>query len=110
MSLGVYPGDPCYDAGRPNWLPYWIDDFTESDCKFGATNIAGATINAFESPGVVAQNVGGVIGQGAGAAVSDVASGAGSAVGGLLTTISFGGWLLIAAVLGGIALVSGARR
>ena len=56
-GLAAYPGDPCYDSGRPSMLPYWLDDFTESDCKYNATNIAGATLNAFGDPGQVASNV-----------------------------------------------------
>ena len=40
-GLGEYPGYYCYDASRPSWLPYWIDDFTESQCKWNLGNIAG---------------------------------------------------------------------
>src|SRR5271166_4172113 len=40
-GLGEYPGYYCYDAGRPSWLPYWIDDLTESACKYSPSTIAG---------------------------------------------------------------------
>jgi hypothetical protein len=40
-GLGEYPGYYCYDANRPSWLPYWIDDFTESGCKWNPGTIAG---------------------------------------------------------------------
>ncbi len=40
-SLGEYPGYYCYDADRPSWLPYWLDDFTESACKYSPSTIAG---------------------------------------------------------------------
>lgn len=43
-GLAVYPGSPCYDPDRPSWLPYWIDDLSESGCKFqfypGVTTLA----------------------------------------------------------------------
>lgn len=40
-GMGEYPGYYCYDAARPSWLPYWIDDFTESTCKYSPSTIAG---------------------------------------------------------------------
>ena len=40
-GLGEYPGYYCYDANRPSWLPYWIDDITESLCKWNPKTIAG---------------------------------------------------------------------
>lgn len=110
-GLAAYPGDPCYDPDRPSWLPYWLDDFTESDCKWGASNIAGATLNAFENPAEVATNVGGVVGQGTAAAVSDVSSGVAQAGESFLSNVSGTGMLGIAAViLGGLFLLSAASR
>jgi len=35
MSFGVYPDNPCYDAQRPSWMPYWLDTFGENACKWG---------------------------------------------------------------------------
>ena len=32
-SLGMYPDQTCFDPTRPSWLPYWLDDLTESNCK-----------------------------------------------------------------------------
>lgn len=40
-GLGEYPGYYCYDAARPSWLPYWLDDLTESTCKWSPKTIAG---------------------------------------------------------------------
>lgn len=40
-GMGEYPGYYCYDANRPSWLPYWIDDFAESACKWNPATIAG---------------------------------------------------------------------
>ena len=40
-GLGEYPGYYCYDSARPSWLPYWLDDFTESGCKWNPKTIAG---------------------------------------------------------------------
>lgn len=40
-GLAEYPGYYCYDAGRPSWLPYWLDDLTESECKWSPSTIAG---------------------------------------------------------------------
>ena len=39
-GMGEYPGYYCYDADRPDWLPYWIDDLTESECKWSPTTVA----------------------------------------------------------------------
>jgi len=33
FGLGAWPSDPYYDPNRPWWLPYWIDDTTESQNK-----------------------------------------------------------------------------
>ncbi len=40
-GMGEYPGYYCYDAQRPSWLPYWLDDFTESGCKASPSTIIG---------------------------------------------------------------------
>jgi hypothetical protein len=40
-GMGEYPGYYCYDAQRPSWLPYWLDDLTESACKYSPSTIAG---------------------------------------------------------------------
>jgi hypothetical protein len=40
-GMGEYPGYYCYDAARPSWLPYWLDDFTESACKWSPKTVAG---------------------------------------------------------------------
>jgi hypothetical protein len=34
-GMGMYPGDECYDPTRSSWLPYWLDTWTESLCKYG---------------------------------------------------------------------------
>lgn len=54
-GLGLYPSSPCYDPSRPSWLPYWIDDLSESGCKFqvypGVTTLAAPpTPPAFPAP------------------------------------------------------------
>lgn len=41
-GLGAYPTDSFYDPDRPAWLPYWIDDPTESAQKlqmYGGANV-----------------------------------------------------------------------
>jgi hypothetical protein len=40
-GMAEYPGYYCYDADRPDWLPYWIDSITESVCKWSPKTIAG---------------------------------------------------------------------
>jgi len=45
-GMGAYPGDSYYDAGRPGWLPFWIDTVTESERKYQADSILQATVNA----------------------------------------------------------------
>jgi hypothetical protein len=49
-GLGEYPGYVCYDANRPSWLPYWLDDLSESTCKLQQVpaNIT-ACINPFST-------------------------------------------------------------
>jgi hypothetical protein len=42
QGLGEYPGYYCYDANRPSWLPYWIDDFAEEECNLSPSNIASS--------------------------------------------------------------------
>jgi hypothetical protein len=42
-SLGAYPTDKYFDPDRPAWLPYWIDDPTESAQKLGM--YPGANVN-----------------------------------------------------------------
>jgi len=32
-GLGMYPDETCFDPTRPSWLPYWLDDISESACK-----------------------------------------------------------------------------
>lgn len=42
-GMGAYPTDSFYDPDRPSWLPFWIDDPTESAQKlgmFGNANVA----------------------------------------------------------------------
>ena len=39
-GFGEYPGNYCYDAARPDWLPYWIDSITESLCKWSPSTVA----------------------------------------------------------------------
>lgn len=90
-QLAMYPDDPCYDPDRPSWLPYWIDDFTESDCKYNASNILQATGNA------AGEAVGAVTGTAASAAGSIIGNAASAAV----QNTSISGL----AVMGGIAVV-----
>lgn len=35
-GMGEYPGDPCYDPGRPSLLPYWISSGQELACVLGS--------------------------------------------------------------------------
>lgn len=78
-AIGAYPDDPYYDPNRPSWLPYWIDDLTESEAKYNATNIVQATVNA----------TGDAVGSVAASAASGVASAATSAIGGVdISTIA----------------------
>lgn len=40
-GVGEYPGYYCYDAGRPSWLPYWLDSVSESMCKWSPVTVTG---------------------------------------------------------------------
>ena len=31
-GMGLYPGDPCYQANRDRWVPYWMDTNGEYRC------------------------------------------------------------------------------
>jgi hypothetical protein len=33
LGLGFYPGDKCYDPGRPSWYPYWLQTLSEEVCN-----------------------------------------------------------------------------
>lgn len=68
----AYPDNPCYDASRPSWLPYWLDDITESNCKY-PTSLIGSLPQ-------VESNVTGVIGQTIGAGAADVADAAAAGI------------------------------
>ena len=41
-GVGAYPTDAYYDPARPSWLPYWIDDTTESQNKAAYALSTGA--------------------------------------------------------------------
>lgn len=90
-GVGAYPTDSYFDPDRPSWLPYWIDDFTESAAKYGTTSLPG--------------QMGGVVGS----AAASVAAGAADAVAGAAANAidtSVTGTLMIAAVvLGGLFLL-----
>lgn len=32
-GIGMYPDETCFDPTRPGFLPYWLDDFSETACK-----------------------------------------------------------------------------
>lgn len=49
-ALGMYPDQTCFDTNRPSWLPYWLDDFTESSCKMNLL-IAGNPTGNTAQPG-----------------------------------------------------------
>jgi len=45
----MYPDESCFDTNRPSWLPYWLDDLTESSCKLNllvSGNTTGNTAQA----------------------------------------------------------------
>ena len=42
-GIGAYPTDSYYDPNRPSWMPYWLDDATESAQKYGL--YSGANVN-----------------------------------------------------------------
>lgn len=46
----AYPTSSYYDPNRPSWLPYWIDDFTESALKYGAYPGAAIPPGGYKDP------------------------------------------------------------
>lgn len=41
-ALGLDPTNSCYDANRPSWLPYWINDSVEQACLESAQQLTSA--------------------------------------------------------------------
>ncbi len=87
-GLGAYPTDSYYDPDRPSWLPYWIDDSTESAAKYNSDNIVG--------------QMGGVVGTVAGTLAGGVASGVST---GLKSSLDTGGVWTIAVIGIGLYLL-----
>lgn len=105
QSLGAYPDQVWYDPTRPSWLPYWIDDFTESANKYGSTSITDQMAGVVgAAAGAVGSAAGSAIGTGLSNAVGSAveASGGGSA-----STIS---WTLIAAAVAAAALIFAVKK
>lgn len=80
-GVGEYPGYYCYDPNRPSWLPYWLDDLTESSCKWNPGTVVGniaacaSGASSCNPPTAAQQNPAlggpGVVGQSAGPGVSN---------------------------------------
>jgi len=49
----MYPDETCFDPSRPSWLPYWLDDLTESKCKINEL-VSGNTTGNTAQPGTFA--------------------------------------------------------
>lgn len=96
VGLGAYPTDPCYDATRPDWLPYWFDDLTESDCKY-----PNGVLSDLPQAGT---NITAVAGQTVGAGAADIASGIAAGATGAATAatgnLSLGGGVVLLAIAG----------
>jgi hypothetical protein len=84
VGVGMYPTDPCFDPNRASWLPYWIDNTTESACYYGTDSLLG--------------QMGGVVGGAAGTVASGAASAVASGVATGVSNTSASGLLLVAAV------------
>jgi hypothetical protein len=50
QGLGEYPDETCFDASRPSWLPYWLNDLTESQCEINLL-LTGNTTGNTAQPG-----------------------------------------------------------
>jgi hypothetical protein len=53
-ALAMYPDETCFDVTRPSWLPYWIDDITESQCKVNLVVSGNTTGNTAQAGQVTA--------------------------------------------------------
>lgn len=98
LGMGMYPTlddgspNPCYDPDRPDLLPYWIDDLTESACKYNSPSIVG--------------QMGGVVGAAGGSIVSAVGTAIGSAASNAVSSTSLsGGILIVAAAVAGFFIL-----
>ncbi len=111
-GMGAYPGTPCYDPGRPSWLPYWFDGLTESDCKYPSGVLADLPQAESNITGVVGQTVGATAADVVDAAAAGAASaGQGILAGGAGSLDTGGSVLLIAAgVIGFIFLMAMVKK
>lgn len=71
-GMGVYPDQPCYDPQRPTWMPYWLDDLTESSCKYPNGVLADLP--------QAGTNIAAVAGQAVGGGVADTLDAVGSGI------------------------------
>ena len=113
-GFGLYPTNsdgspnPCFDASRPSWLPYWIDDLTESACYYGTGSLPGQVAGAAAQMATpIGATVGGAVAGTVGGAAEGVASSISSPTGAM-------NWPLIAAAALGLILfipmLPGGRR
>ena len=111
-GFGAYPGTPCYDPNRPSWLPYWFDDFTESDCKYPSGLLADLPQAGSNLTGVVGQTVGATAADIVDAAATGAASaGQGILAGGANNLTTGGGLILgVAALVGVLFLVEMVKK
>jgi hypothetical protein len=94
-GVGAYPTDSYYDPNRPSWMPYWMNDLTESNAEYNNAPFASQVVQAAESMGGA---VGGVIGGTAGSVVGGAVSAAVPAATGLpdwTTPLLIGGIALV---------------
>ncbi len=48
-GVGMYPDQTCFDPARPSWLPNWLDDLTESQCKLNLLASGNTTGNTAQA-------------------------------------------------------------
>jgi hypothetical protein len=106
VGLGLYPTladgttpNPCFDPNRPSWMPYWIDDSTESACYYDTDSLSGQVAGA-------ATQMSSVVGATAGGLVSGAVGGAAQGIGSSLSGTAV---LIGAAVIAGIVLLGAVR-
>jgi len=89
-GVGAYPDDPYFDPNRPSWLPYWIDDSTESALKYNSDSLAG--------------QMGGVVGKAGAAVAGGVADAVAGAADNAIKTSVTGTLVMGALLIGGAFL------
>jgi len=119
-GMGMYPDETCFDSTRPSWLPYWLDDIQEPQCKLNLLFSGNPTGNTAQAGTFVTDSSGAVVPAAAPATVQNAMSACASSGGAWDDTLQscspgilsqFSPYLIWGGVgLVGVLLLFGGRR